>query len=513
MGAGLLTREATPAGRMVRVAELEAEGARLVGVVNASAARLVGVVAQALAEGVWECDGIRSPQHWVSLRFGMSSARAARLVAAAEVLPAMPRVREAFVAGEIGEDHVVEVARAGVHPSADEEVAGLAREATVSQLRRGLSYLPRVEDATEGPSQPAPDPVDRRRVGFGQGELSGWGLHAAGLDEAEGALVERALTAARDDLFRARHGLGPEDEVAQALAGEISWADALVRMAEVALDGCDPASASGRPPSERYLVNIHLRADQVDPWASIHLGPALPRWLRREVACGAQVRLWVTDNTGTANLGRRQRVVDPRLRAVVEHRDGGCVVPGCGARRHLVVHHIEHWEGGGATDTANLVALCRAHHRLVHQGGPCLAGNPDLGSLVCTDRDGLPLASTPAVPPPGGDPHAGASELGLPDEGWTPRAGERAEWRWIAWRGPTGAAPGPDRDEASTDSGGWWDGISDVPDESGSDPPPAARSDADIAVDGRGRGPSPPEAAPTGADPRSGGHPEVPRGA
>ncbi len=33
-----------------------------------------------------------------------------------------------------------------------------------------------------------------------------------------------------------------------------------------------------------------------------------------------------------------------------------------------------HWEDGGPTDTANLVALCGFHHRLHHRGGLGIAG-------------------------------------------------------------------------------------------------------------------------------------------
>ncbi|HUF34064.1 MAG TPA: DUF222 domain-containing protein [Acidimicrobiales bacterium] len=451
MGAGVAFEErpVSVSARAARVRELEAEGARLVGVLNAASAGLVEVIAAAVSERLWECDGIRSAQHWVSLRFGMSSTRAARLVAAAEALMSLPLVREAFGSGEIGEDHVSEVARARVGGSHDEEVAGLAREATVSQLRRGLSFLPRVEPEPGAGADPDEPPVDRRRVGFGFGDLGGWHLQALGLGEAEGALVEKALTAARDDLFRASHGGDPV--IGQAEAGEISWADALVRMAEAALDQLDPESRAGRPPSERYLVNIHFRADQPDPWASVHLGPVLPVSLRRELSCDAQVRAWVTTTAGEVNLGRRQRVVDPKLRAVVEHRDGGCVVQGCGSRRHLVIHHLVHWEDGGPTDTANLVALCRAHHRMVHDGRLVITGNPDLNSLVCADRHGQPLAPVPVVPPPGGDPAAGAAGLGLRSDRWSPRAGERADWKWVSWTQPDPMPPPTPKQPPSTD--------------------------------------------------------------
>ena len=33
------------------------------------------------------------------------------------------------------------------------------------------------------------------------------------------------------------------------------------------------------------------------------------------------------------------------------------------------VHHVVHWADGGPTALANLVLLCRRHHRMVHEPG------------------------------------------------------------------------------------------------------------------------------------------------
>jgi 5-methylcytosine-specific restriction endonuclease McrA len=44
----------------------------------------------------------------------------------------------------------------------------------------------------------------------------------------------------------------------------------------------------------------------------------------------------------------------------------------CGARQVLVVHHLDEqgMDGPRAYDQANLVVLCRAHHRSAHGGKP-----------------------------------------------------------------------------------------------------------------------------------------------
>jgi hypothetical protein len=70
------------------------------------------------------------------------------------------------------------------------------------------------------------------------------------------------------------------------------------------------------------------------------------------------------------DVGRTTRVVSATQRRALAVRDGGCVFPGCD--RPLAwcdAHHLRHWVYGGATDLANLVLLCRAHHRAVHEGG------------------------------------------------------------------------------------------------------------------------------------------------
>jgi hypothetical protein len=88
--------------------------------------------------------------------------------------------------------------------------------------------------------------------------------------------------------------------------------------------------------------------------------------------------------TQPLDLGRTTRVVSPAQRTALAVRDGGCVFPGCD--RPLAwceAHHLVHWLDGGPTDLDNLVLLCRAHHRAVHEGGWRLARGPD-GRLTAT---------------------------------------------------------------------------------------------------------------------------------
>jgi Domain of unknown function (DUF222)/HNH endonuclease len=74
--------------------------------------------------------------------------------------------------------------------------------------------------------------------------------------------------------------------------------------------------------------------------------------------------------TQPLEVGRATRVVSAAQRTALAVRDGGCVFPGCDRPvAWCEAHHLRHWLHGGATDLANLVLLCRAHHRAVHEGG------------------------------------------------------------------------------------------------------------------------------------------------
>jgi hypothetical protein len=118
--------------------------------------------------------------------------------------------------------------------------------------------------------------------------------------------------------------------------------------------------------------------------------------------------------------------VDDRLRAFVEHRDGGCVVPGCTQRRWLHIHHIHHWEDGGGTVSWNLCALCPLHHRLLHAGELVIEGNPDTSSGLTVRTGGFLELRTPQARAPDEPPTP-------PPERFRHPIGERIDWRFFDW--------------------------------------------------------------------------------
>jgi hypothetical protein len=109
-------------------------------------------------------------------------------------------------------------------------------------------------------------------------------------------------------------------------------------------------------------------------------------------------------------------------------------VPGAGCTGRLLhIHHVWHWEDGGPTDTANLIAICAAHHRLHHRGELGIeATDADRSDgIVFTTPLGCPLDSAirPVPPPPGA--------TGPPVAPYEHPLGERLQANWVAFAPPS----------------------------------------------------------------------------
>jgi hypothetical protein len=288
-------------------------------------------------------------------------------------------------------------------------------------------------------------PGEKRRVSFwwddaGNGHLS------ACLPTDEAMVLEAALKAARTDLVLERRA---EAEAAAGatdgeVAGRVTEPDVLLRLARSYL----AEGRSSKPGTDRYLIHAHLEQRPGGaPVLRDHLGPIVPDALRRLVTCDADVRpVWARDGVALS-VGRTERLVPDRARRVIEHRDGGCVVPGCGRRSGLDVHHIRHWEDEGETDTHNLCCLCRRHHRQHHRGLLAIEGNADEpGGLVVKDRWGRVLEPAGAPEPVRADGSAAsaADRRGVPHPIYDSPFGDRLNGRdvWLA-PGPPPSRSGP----------------------------------------------------------------------
>ncbi|CAN5717453.1 HNH endonuclease signature motif containing protein [soil metagenome] len=423
---------------------LEADIAGVMGVVNAANGRLVEMVADCVESELWNVYGIHSPAHWVAWQMGMTHGRAGAIVTLASRRDELPTTIAALVAGDVSLDAAVAI---GQRAPADyaQSICEFAKTATMSQLStclRRYTYDPETEKA-----RAKVKPVeDDRSVSTGVDGHGRWWIKGH-LPVDEGAVVDQALQAARVDLYEQHRAATPEGEKPEP----VTLADALVGAAESYLRHGEAAT----PGSDRFQVLLHLETAVSDPDGRGILtfgnGPALPDSVRRRLLCDCSVTPVWERHGAPLSVGRAQRVLSRKLRRLIEHRDGGCRIPGCTARRGLEVHHIVHWEDGGATDTSNLLSLCRRHHALHHQGLLGIEGDADpTGDLVVTDRWGhaLDRAGAP-IPSFAATPAEAARAAGITPGHYVHPLGERLDPKWVTFN----PNPGLDLDGSGSGNG------------------------------------------------------------
>jgi uncharacterized protein DUF222/HNH endonuclease len=392
----------------------------LAGQRNAIDSRLVEIAAEIDGDGIWGATGCRSVPALVAWKLGVSPHNAETIVTVTRRLEEFPRCAAMMREGQLSLDQVGVIAeRAG--EGSDAHYAQLASVATVTQLRFAITLEPRPEPDRK----PEPERSFRKTVGETHT------TYRIRLPKVEAAKLDAALDSHRDALVAAwrrdhagdtdiesdidsggaygevfggaRHGENPEGPCVQVPPFP-NAVDALMSLVEAGWD----ADVARRPHGQHTTVVVHLDLENHN--AALHLGSFLSEGERRYLMCEADCEIWLERHGQVIGSGRGTRQISRRLRRALEHRDRGCVVPGCGATRGLHAHHIRHWEDGGLTELDNLVLVCPFHHRLHHSGGITITGPAQ--HLVVTDPDGNrldpgSLARTPTQPPPSVNPCRG----------------------------------------------------------------------------------------------------------
>jgi hypothetical protein len=111
--------------------DIEARIERASGVLAVAHAHLVELTAEAIEGGLWNGGGIRSVAHWLTLKAGLSYARARQVADLAARKAELPATVDALSAGEVTFEQAHAVA-AHTPAHADEAAARLARVTTVS---------------------------------------------------------------------------------------------------------------------------------------------------------------------------------------------------------------------------------------------------------------------------------------------------------------------------------------------------------------------------------------------
>lgn len=421
------------------VRDLDAEMAGVAGHLNVQHAHAVGLIASALDHDEWAGHGIASPEHWVKLRLGVSHPRARTLVAVARHAAEFPTTIAEFGAGGLSLEQVeVVVTRAPAW--ADARMADFAGALTVAQLRRVIrdEFFDSTDAPTESPAgdavtaeepdAPAADAADPAPAAvpaitpdrFGYDWVGGRLVGSFDISADRATAIVAIFDRVREELFRSTGSPATGADTFSELVARAGTAPADALSLEWG-NGSRLADTLGRL---RTFLHLDLTDDGHRLLAQLSGGIALPDALKQYLTCdGCVTPVWQRDFV-PVGYGRDVRIVPVRLRRLIERRDRGCRVPGCGSK-HIEVHHIIHWLDGGVTETWNLVSLCPRHHRLHHQGLLTIRGNPD-------DRDGLefhdsfgdPIRGPTFVKPDGQPPD--------PPKRYEPPSGEHMDLRWFS---------------------------------------------------------------------------------
>jgi hypothetical protein len=357
---------------------MESELAELSAHLEAATHRQLTLIRELEPTMLWAARGATSYAGWLSWRIGLAPGAAREKIRVARALGKLPAIDEAFRAAKLSYSKVRAMTRVAdeTNETALLDMALCATAAHLELICRGIRRVERDASGEVVTKDATPERwVRERRMDDGTVRIE------AQLHPDEAALVWKAIELAR--------GLGGEGV-------PLERADALVRMADafVASEG----ASEQRCGAERAQVVVHLAPDALSDGlgATLEDGTRVPAETLRRLACDATVVGVRTDAHGNVvDVGRRRRVVSGSQRRALHIRDRRCRFPGCTHEAWLDAHHIEHWAHGGATTISNLVLLCPAHHRLVHEGGFTISRS-GAGAIEVRSPDG---AIVPEVPP------------------------------------------------------------------------------------------------------------------
>ncbi len=381
--------------------------AALVARLHAATYELLVLLREFDARSGWN-NGFLSCAHWLHWRTGIDLGAAREKVRVAKALPALPRISMAMQHGQVSYAKVRALTRVATAENERSllDLALAGNCAHVERFVRAWRRVDRVQAAREGEAKHLSRQLSTWVDDDGMVVIRGR------LTPEVGAVVQRALEAAADRLFRETSGAATGNAMAEELTPAQRRADALALLAESAM----AANFDGGTAGDRYQVVLHVNADDAadtrldssTPSASSavldgalevdHGALYVSTETSQRLACDASlVHMRHAADGAVLVVGRKTRTIPPSIRRALAARDTNCRFPGCTSRR-CDAHHVEHWSDGGATRLDNLVLLCRRHHRAVHEGGFGVIRGLD-GVLAFLRPDGAPLQVAPAAPP------------------------------------------------------------------------------------------------------------------
>ncbi|MGE0812700.1 MAG: DUF222 domain-containing protein [Vicinamibacterales bacterium] len=364
-------------------------------------------------------DGFLSCAHWLHWRTGIDLGACREKVRVARALAALPLTSMTMEAGQVSYAKVRAITRVAT-PENERRLVDLALAGTAAQVERVVRAWRRADLAEERAHE---NQRHLRRHLTTWVDDDGMVVIRGRLSPEVGAVVQRALEVAADMLRGEGVGVPPAATLEEDVTPTQRRADALGRLAEVALTASLDRGSSG----DRYQVVLHVEQGATES-SAIAMGGVIEMdgvpvcvsaETSRRLACDAAVIEMAHDASRTPlDVGRRTRPIPSAIRRALDARDRHCRFPGCTSRR-CDAHHVEHWMDGGATSLSNLVLLCRRHHRAIHEGGYGVSMDRD-GATVFRRPDGSGIEAAPRMPLTPGDLQRPAAPRRLPTWDGTP---------------------------------------------------------------------------------------------
>ncbi len=389
---------------------LEEQITEIWGHINAATYQFLTMVAEYDANEGWGWHGCCDCAQWLNWQCGIGKVAAREKVRVARALGKLPQISASFAEGELSYSKVRAMTRIATAEN-EAVLLNVALHGTAAHIERLVRQYRRVEQLEA--AHLANDQHRQRYLHYHYDDDGSLVIQAK-LPAEVGALLKQALEAAQEVLYQddRQAELAPAPTLHNDVSAETSIeteettagarrADALRHLAEHFLSHAAADTAS----TDRFQVTVHIDQALLSEAANtaaaalapihqaphrceLEAGPALALATVRRLACdSALIGILENDAREPVSVGRKTRSISPALKRALASRDGGCRFPSCTRTRFTEGHHIEHWADGGETKLANLITLCRFHHRLLHEGGFGLRATDD-GLLVFSRPDG-----------------------------------------------------------------------------------------------------------------------------
>lgn len=318
-----------------------------------------------LEVGVHRHLGFGSYLEYLERVLGYPARIAAERLRVAVALKGLPQIAESLRDGTLSWSAVRELCRV-----ATSQTEGEWLQAAVGKSVREVESLVSGHAKGDLPTDPT-DPTARRHVL--RFEVTGETL--ALFRDLQGKLQAKAGRHLDDDELLqciAREILGgPKDE------GRSSY-----QIAMTVCDRCRQGWQEGggkSVPVGPAVIEMAMCDAQVLPATHVGEKAANPAGEERQVEAGRR-----------SHVGRARQTTSPAVKRAAKRRDGSrCAVPGCPNSAFVEIHHIVPRSEGGRDELSNVVTLCGAHHRAVHEGALHVHTN-DRGGFEFLHADGSP---------------------------------------------------------------------------------------------------------------------------